>query len=524
MIFKSPYPDAVIPELSAPQYVLQCAQELSDKPALIDGPSGRTITYGQLAQAVQRVAAGLAQRGLRKGDVFAIYSPNLPEYAVAFHAVASLGGIITTINPLVTADELAYQLDDAGAQYLLTIPQCLATASTAASHARIREIFVFGEAEGATPFAELLVSEGLAPVVAIDPRKDLLVLPYSSGTTGFPKGVMLTHYNIVANICQCQALPAKDLTPDDTLIAVLPFFHIYGMTILMNLALCEGATVVTMPRFDLEQFLQIMQDYGVTFAYLVPPIVLALAKHPSVDKYDLSKLTAINSGAAPLGEDLARACAARLGCLVKQGYGLTETSPVTHINLAVLDKIKPAAVGPCIPNTECKVVDFVSEAALGPNQQGEIWVRGPQVMQGYLNRPDATAAMIDAEGWLRTGDIGYADEDGYFYIVDRAKELIKYKGYQVAPAELEAVLLAHPAIADAAVIPSADEEAGEVPKAFVVRRGAVTADEVMAFVAERVAPYKKVRAVEFIEQIPKSATGKLLRRVLVERERAALRV
>jgi acyl-CoA synthetase (AMP-forming)/AMP-acid ligase II len=331
---------------------------------------------------------------------------------------------------------------------------------------------------------------------------------------------MLTHYNLVANICQCQALPAKDFTPDDTVIAVLPFFHIYGMTILVNLVLCEGATVVTMPRFDLEQFLQIMQDYRVAFAYLVPPIALALAKRPLVDRYDLSKLRGINSGAAPLGADLARECATRLGCLVKQGYGLTETSPVTHTNLAVPDKIKLAAVGPCIPNTECMVVDVASGAALGPHQQGEIWVRGPQVMQGYLNRPDATAAMLDAAGWLRTGDIGYADEDGYFCIVDRIKELIKYKGYQVAPAELEAVLLAHPAIADAAVIGVADEEAGELPKAYLVRRGDVSAEEVIAFVAERVAPYKKVRTVAFIEQIPKSASGKILRRVLIARERA----
>jgi acyl-CoA synthetase (AMP-forming)/AMP-acid ligase II len=518
MIFHSPYPDAVIPEVPLPHYVLRQAQQWPDKPALIDGPSGRSLTYGQLADQVQRVAAGLAERGLRKGDVFAIYSPNLPEYAVAFHAVASLGGIITTINPLYTADELAYQLNDAGAQYLLTIPQFLDTARTAAGRARIREIFVFGEAEGATSFAALLTSEGPAPAVEIKAREDLLVLPYSSGTTGFPKGVMLTHYNMVANICQCQALPAKDFTPEDTVIAVLPFFHIYGLTILMNLALCEGATVVTMPRFDLEQFLQIMQDYGVAFAYLVPPIVLALAKHPSVDKYDLSKLRCIHSAAAPLGEDLARGAGARLGCLVKQGYGLTETSPATHTTLAVPDKIKPAAVGPCIPNTESKVVDIASGAALEPNQPGEIWVRGPQVMQGYLNRPDATAAMIDAEGWLRTGDIGYADADGYFYVVDRIKELIKYKGYQVAPAELEAVLLAHPVIADAVVIPSANEEAGEIPKAFVVRRGEVTAEEIMAFVAERVAPYKKVRAVEFTDQIPKAASGKLLRRVLIEAE------
>jgi len=520
MIFKSPYPDAVIAELSTPRYVLQRAQALGDKPALIDGPSGRTITYGQLARGVQRVAAGLAERGLRKGDVFAIYSPNLPEYAVAFHAVASLGGIITTINPLVTVDELAYQLVDAGAAYLLTIPQLLDAARAAAGRARIREIFVFGEAAGATPFAALLASEGAAPAVAINPREDLLVLPYSSGTTGFPKGVMLTHYNMVANICQCQALPVKELTPDDIVIAVMPFFHIYGMTILMNFALCEGATVVTMPRFDLEQFLQIMQDYGVTFAYVAPPIVVALARHLSVDRYNLSKLRVLNSGGAPLGEPIARACAERLGCLVKQGYGLTETSPVTHINPLIREQIKIASIGPCSPNTESMVVDVTTEAALGPNQQGEIWVRGPQVMKGYLNRPDATAAMIDDQGWLRTGDIGYADEDGYFYIVDRLKELIKYNAYQVAPAELEALLLGHPAVADAAVVGRPDEAAGELPTAYIVAREAVSAEEIMAYVAERVAPYKKIRAVEFIDQIPKSLSGKLLRRVLVERERA----
>src|SRR5262249_22130106 len=268
--------------------------------------------------------------------------------------------IITTINPLATADELASQLDDAGATYLLTIPQLLDTARAAASRARIREIFVFGEATGATPFAALLASDGPAPAIPINVRAGLLVLPYSSGTTGFPKGVMLTHYNMVANICQCQAWPMKEWTTDDTLIAVLPFFHIYGMTILMNYALCEGATIVTMPRFDMEQFLQIMQDYGVTFAYLVPPIVLALAKHPSVDRYDLSKLRALNSGGAPLSEDLAHACAARLGCLIKQGYGLTETSPVTHTLPLIREQIKLASVGLCIPNTESKVVDVAS--------------------------------------------------------------------------------------------------------------------------------------------------------------------
>lgn len=517
MIFKSPYPDVAIPEMALTPFVLQHAQQLADKPALIDGPSGRTLTYGQLAGAIQKVAAGLAGRGFNKGDVFAIYSPNLPEYAIAFHGVALAGGVNTTINPLYTVGELAFQLNDAGAKYLLTIPLFLDKALEAADESGVEEVFVLGEAEGATPFAELLAGDGSAPKVDINPRQDLVVLPYSSGTTGYPKGVMLTHHNLVANCCQIESTGI--INRSDRVLAILPFFHIYGMEVVLNHALQMGATVVTMPRFDLEQFLQLMQNHQITYAPLVPPIVLALAKHPLVDQYDLSKLEMITCGAAPLSEDLAAACSNRLGCLLGQGYGLTETSPVTHVNPRDPAKIRWAAAGLIVPNTECQVVDIETGQPVGPNENGEIWVRGPQVMQGYLNNPDATAACIDSNGWFHTGDLGHADEDGYFYIVDRLKELIKYKGMQVAPAELEGVLLSNPAISDAAVIPSPDEEAGEVPKAFVVLKGDITPDEIMSFVAERVAPHKKIRRVEIVEQIPKSASGKILRRVLVAQER-----
>jgi acyl-CoA synthetase (AMP-forming)/AMP-acid ligase II len=251
--------------------------------------------------------------------------------------------------------------------------------------------------------------------------------------------------------------------------------------------------------------------------------VVALAKQPVVDNYDLSKFTALLVGAAPLGENVARACSERIDCLVQQAYGLSETSPLTHVNPEDAQKLKLGSVGTCLPNTECKVMAIVSGEELDVRQEGELWVRGPQVMKGYLNRPEVTAATIDRDGWLRTGDIGYADEDGHFYIVDRLKEMIKYKAMQVAPAELEAMLLSHPAVADAAVIPSPDEEAGEVPKAFVVRKADapdVTPDELMAYVAERVAPHKKIRRLEFIEAVPKTASGKILRRVLVEQERA----
>jgi acyl-CoA synthetase (AMP-forming)/AMP-acid ligase II len=519
MIHRSPYPPVSVPDTALTPFLLAEAEKRPDKPALVDGPTGRTLTYAQWAGDVRRAAAGLARRGLGKGDVLAIYSPNLPEYAVAFHATSLLGGVVTTVNPLYTVDELAFQLEDAAAKYLVTVPPFLDKALAAARAASLRETFVFGDAPGAAPFASLLADGGAVPPPVLRPREDLVVLPYSSGTTGLPKGVMLTHHNLVANLLQ---ITRHDLIrTEDTVIAVLPFFHIYGLVVILNHGLYRGATIVTMPRFELEPFLETLQKHRVTFANVVPPIVLALAKHPAVENYDLSALRMVFSGAAPLGGDLARACAARLGCQVLQGYGLTETSPVTHACPTDPAGAKPASVGLPLASTEAKVADLSTGAALGPDRQGEICVRGPQVMKGYLNRPDATSAMIDAEGWLHTGDIGYADADGHFYVVDRVKELIKYKGLQVPPAELEAVLLTHPAIADAAVIPSPDDEAGEVPKAFVVLKGPATPEELMAFVAERVAPHKKVRRLEVVDQIPKSLSGKILRRLLVEKERQA---
>jgi len=517
VIFRGPHRDVAIPEISLTQAVLRKAEALADKAALIDGVSNRVITYRELKDAVRRAAAGLAARGFQKGDVFAIFSPNVIEYAVAFHAAATLGGIVTTINPLYTAEEVSKQLRDAHAKYLLTVPALMDTTVKATQGSEVREVFVFGESPGATSFASLLESDGALPETEINPREDIVALPYSSGTTGVAKGVMLTHYNLVANLFQIEG---PDLTSEhDTLIAVLPFFHIYGMTVIMNAGLFKGATIVVMPRFDLAQFLGALETYGVTRAHLVPPIVLALAKQAIVDNYDLSKLKLIMSGAAPLGENLTTLCGERLSCVMKQGYGMTESSPVTHMCAEVREEIKYGSVGHCIPNTECKIVDLVTGDELESGQEGEIWIRGPQVMKGYLNRPEATAETVDADGWLHTGDIGYADDEGHFYIVDRAKELIKYKGFQVAPAELEAILLTHPMIADAAVVPYQDEEAGEVPKAYVVLKGEATEHEIKDFVREHVAPYKKIRQVEFIEQIPKSPAGKILRRVLVQRDR-----
>jgi acyl-CoA synthetase (AMP-forming)/AMP-acid ligase II len=530
MIFRGPFPEVAIPEVPITPFVFQNAKSRGDKPALIDGPTGRAITYSELSESIARVAASLARRGFKKGEVFGILSPNVPEYAIVFHAVACLGGINSPVNPLYTEHEIAHQLTDAGARFLVTVPQCLEKAVNAAREANIEELFVFenaagetrnaggfDEANSATPFSSLLESDGDFPEVLINPREDLVALPYSSGTTGFPKGVMLTHYNLVANMCQMEGLQIS--TENDTLMCVLPLFHIYGLVVVLNMGLYQGATIVTVPRFELEPFLQTIQDYGVTLAHLVPPIVLTLSKNPVVDNYDLSKLKTLFSGAAPLDEHLTRACMQRLHCEVRQGYGMTETSPVTHSSPADPAQVKFGSVGVPAPNTECKIIDLETGESLGPNKKGEVCVRGPQIMKGYLNRPEATAATIDAENWLHTGDIGYADDGGHFYIVDRAKELIKYKGFQVPPAELEALLLTHSCVADAAVVPCPDDEAGEVPKAFVVLKGDASAEELMNFVAERVAPHKRIRKLEFIDKIPKSPSGKILRRLLVEQER-----
>ncbi|HEX8747884.1 MAG TPA: 4-coumarate--CoA ligase family protein [Pyrinomonadaceae bacterium] len=518
MIFRSPLAEIAIPRVSLTALILESARRYGDKPALIEGFSGRTLTYNELAEKIERAAASLHRRGFGKGDCLAIFSPNVPEYAIAFHGASHLGGVVTTINPLYTADEVAHQLEDAGAKYLVTIPALLDKALEAANESGVEEIFVFGEAAGATSFDSLFERDERVPPATINPLEDICALPFSSGTTGLPKGVMLTHHNLVSNMCQMEQMDLFD--KDDNLICVLPLFHIYGLMVILNLGLYKGSTIVTVPRFELEDFLRLLQDYRVTFAHVVPPIMLALSKHPSVDNYDLSNLRTVFSGAAPLGEAITLACIERLNCQVRQGYGMTETSPATHCTGSDTGKIKHGSVGMCVPNTEAKLVDVETGEAVGAGKRGELWVRGPQVMKGYHNKPDATSATLDEEGWLHTGDVGYMDEDGHLFIVDRVKELIKYKGFQVAPAELEAILLSHPAIADAAVIPSPDEEAGEVPKAFVVLKGEVSPEEIKEFVAERVAPHKKIRRLEIIDQIPKTASGKILRRVLKEREQA----
>ena len=489
-----------IPALALHQFVTEHWPGYGDKPALIDSATGRALTYTQLGKTVNAVAANLAARGMKQGETFCIYAPNLIEFPVIYYGIQMAGGIPTPANPLYTREELHKQLKDSAATRIITVPEFLDKAIAAAADTCVQEIFVFGEAPGALPFAALLEPAHPPPALDHDSYEDLAALPYSSGTTGAAKGVMLTHRNMVAAVCQ--TIQIEDTHHDDVTLAFLPFFHIYGQQVILNAGLRQGSTLIVMSRFDFEAFLGVIEKYRVSRLYLVPPIVLALSKSPLVDNFDLSSLRTVLAGAAPLGEELTRVCGNRLGLPIRQGYGMTETSCIIALAAPGVTPPKLDTVGKPAPETEVKLVD------------GELHVRGPQIMKGYLNRPAETAEMLLPDGWLRTGDIAEIHENGWIRIVDRCKELIKFKGLQVPPAELEALLLSHPAVADAAVIGIPDEEAGEIPKAFVVRRSEITAAELSSFVAERVAPHKKIRQWEFVESIPKSPSGKILRRLL----------
>ena len=520
MIYTSPTPEIEIPDVTLHDLVLEHAAARGERPALIDAVTGHTITYGQLDLLTRRLAAGLQARGFEPGQVAGIFAPNIPEYPVAYFGIARAGGTSTTVNGLYTERELAEQLRNSGARFLFTIGAMLDRALPAAAAAGVEAVFTLDgvSSPGAVGYEQMLGNADDLVTPRLDPATALVALPYSSGTTGFAKGVMLTHRNMVANVAQM--ICHVPISEDDVLAGVLPFFHIYGQTAVMNIGLLSGGVIVTLARFDLEQFLRSVEHHRITRAFVVPPIIVALAKHPIVDGFDGSSLEVVNSGAAPLDAALEKLCEDRIGVRIQQGYGLTEASPVTHCT-PLYEPHQPGSIGSLLPNTEARVLDVETGADAAPGVPGEILIRGPQVMLGYLNDAEATAHTLDGDGWLHTGDVGMYDDAGGWRVVDRLKELIKFKGYQVPPAMLEAVLHTHPAVADACVVPVADDEAGEIPKAFVVRAGEVSEVDLMAFVAAQVAPHERVREVEFIDEIPKSPAGKLLRRVLVERERAA---
>jgi acyl-CoA synthetase (AMP-forming)/AMP-acid ligase II len=522
MTLRSPWPDAEIPDLPLTDFVLGDLGPRADRTALVDGPSGHEITYRHLADTVTATAGALQRRGVRHGDVVAVRSRNNWQYAAAVHGALRAGATVTLLSPSATDAEVSRQLKHSGARLLFTesalvadsVPLC-ASQGWAADDVLVLD----GDPEASTPHRSLadLVARGDEPrPVTIAPDRDVALLPYSSGTSGPSKGVMLTHRNLVANMVQTTRFMTR-LGPDSRTLALMPFFHIYGIQIVLNQSLHAGACVVTMPQFEFTSFLELIGKYRIDRLPVAPPLLVMLAKDPVVDDYDLSSVRYLSSGAAPLDDEVVGLVKQRLGCHVRQGYGMTELSPAAHAVPDHRTDVDASAVGFMVPNMECRVVDLDTGRDVGPGEWGELWCRGPNVMKGYLHDEDATARTVDADGFLHTGDVVSYDERGVFTVVDRVKELIKYKGHQVPPAELESVLLGHDGIADAAVVGVPDQLAGELPKAFVVRGPAgaeLDADAVMAYVAEHVPPYQRIRLVEFVDAIPKSPSGKLLRNVL----------
>jgi acyl-CoA synthetase (AMP-forming)/AMP-acid ligase II len=510
MTYQTAAADIALRDQSITQRVFENLETRQDAVVLTDGMTGAAMTAAEFMAQVKQLAGGLTARGMGAGKTVALMSPNIPHYCVVFHAVAWAGGTITTINPTYTASEVAHQLRDSAADILITIPMFLETAQQAVKDAAGQQVVVIGEADGVEPLSAFYGAP-METQTPVDLDEHPVVLPYSSGTTGLPKGVRLSHRNLVVNVDQ--VIQGGDVRPGEVAAAFLPFFHIYGMNVLMNVHLAGGGALVTMPRFDLELFLQISQDHKARRMWIVPPVALALAKHPIVDTYDLTSVEQIFSGAAPLGAEVSDAVAKRLNCVSLQGFGMTELSPVSHTT--PLSKPKSGSSGTALPNTQCRIVDPESGEDLPAGKEGELWVKGPQVMKGYLNNEQATRETLTEDGWLKTGDIAYIDDEGYMFIVDRLKELIKYKGFQVAPAELEATLVSMDGIIDAAVIGLPDDEAGELPVAFVVTGDPAPSEaDIKAHLAKTLSTYKQVHRVTFVDEIPKSASGKILRRVL----------
>ncbi|KAH7515480.1 hypothetical protein FEM48_Zijuj10G0030900 [Ziziphus jujuba var. spinosa] len=513
-IFRSRYGNVPVPEnTTLPEFVLQNAELYADKVAFVDAKTHKEITYGEVVRNTRRFSMALRSLGLRKGHVVIVVLPNVAEYAIIALGIMSAGGVFSGANPAAHASEIKKQVEAAKAKLIvkgLEVP-----------------VIVVGEEiiEGSINWNNLLEAADRAGTSLSKEQvhqTDLCALPFSSGTTGISKGVMLTHRNLVANLCSTLFGIKPEMVGKVTVLGLMPFFHIYGITGICCATLRNKGKVVVMGRYELRTFLDALITEEVTFAPIVPPIISDLVKKPVVDEFDLSrlKLQAVMSAAAPLAPELLNAFQTKFpGVLVEEAYGLTEHSCITLTHgdpEKGFGRSKRNSVGFILPNLEVKFIDPETGRSLPKNTPGEICVRSQCVMKGYYNNDEETARTIDKEGWLHTGDIGYIDNDGDIFIVDRIKEIIKYKGFQVAPAELEAILLTHPSIEDAAVFPLPDAEAGEIPAACVVMANGVkeSEEDIVNYVASNVAHYKKVRVVNFVETIPKSPSGKIMRRIV----------
>ncbi|OJJ58628.1 hypothetical protein ASPSYDRAFT_150917 [Aspergillus sydowii CBS 593.65] len=550
MPVSSQYPSVEIPNIDLWTFLLERKDKPfpDDKVIYTDADTRRSYTYKDVKQSAIAFGQGLKSiYDWRKGDVLALYTPNSIDTPVVMYGTLWAGGVVSPSNPAYTVEELAFQLRDSGAKALVTQLPVLPVARAAAKQVGIPDdhIILIGDQRDPEAKAKHFTSvRNISGATRfrrskVNPEKDLSFLVYSSGTTGVPKGVMLSHRNIVANSLQLSSGEAGNLKwnggaddKGDRVLAFLPFFHIYGLTCLVHQTLYQGYELVVMAKFELERWCQHVQDYKITFSYVVPPVVLLLGKHPVVEKYDLSTIRMMNSGAAPLTQELVEAVYSRLGVGIKQGYGLSETSPTTHTQPWSEWRTSVGSVGKLLPNMEAKYMTMPEDSSdpteVPTGEVGELYLRGPNIFLGYHNNPAATADSISPDGWFRTGDVGYQDPKGNFYITDRVKELIKYKGFQVAPAELEGILVDNASIDDVAVIGVESAEHGtEVPVAYVVRSGkskesgVSDADEganIVKWLEGKVAHHKRLRGgVRFVEEIPKSASGKILRRMLKKR-------
>ncbi|KAF9680566.1 hypothetical protein SADUNF_Sadunf06G0135100 [Salix dunnii] len=538
-IFRSKLPDIYIPShLPLHSYCFENLSQFKDNPCLINGPTGEIHTYADVELTSRRVASGLYKLGIKQGDVILLLLQNSPEFVFAFLGASYIGAVSTTANPFYTPAEVAKQATASKAKLIITqAVYAEKVQQFVKENVHVKIVTIDSPPENYLHFSELTNSdENDIPAVKINPD-DVVALPYSSGTTGLPKGVMLTHKGLVTSVAQQVdgENPNLYFHEKDVILCMLPLFHIYSLNSVLLCGLRVGSAILLMQKFEIVTLMELVQKYKVTIAPFVPPVVLAVAKCSVVDKYDLSSIRTVMSGAAPMGKELEDAVRAKLpNAKLGQGYGMTEAGPVLSMCLAFAKEpfeIKSGACGTVVRNAEMKIVDPDTGKSLPRNQAGEICIRGSQIMKGYLNDPEATERTIDKYGWLHTGDIGYIDEDDELFIVDRLKELIKYKGFQVAPAELEAMLIAHPNISDGAVVPTIlfyfifwyfsmkDEAAGEVPVAFVVRSNGskITEDEIKQYISKQVVFYKRISRVFFTEEIPKAPSGKILRKDLRSR-------
>lgn len=498
--------------------VLTACDIYPSKTAVVDSSNGRRITYAEYGELVRTCAGGLVAAGLKPGDVLGIFLPNSWEFCVAYHATTLAGGVPTLLNPTYREREVRYQLENSGAAFLLSDGPLLHDINLAGLN--LRRVFTIRQAcPGTEPFSSLFSNTTASlPRPAASPDQTLAALPYSSGTTGLPKGVMLSHRNLVANVFQTIGPHGAQFNAQDVMLCFLPLYHIYGLNVALNPMLMLGGTMVLMPRFTPAQFCELICSEHVTVAPVVPPAMNALVQFAAAGHFPQDHTVRwVKSGAAPLAPDLARRFTDLTGIAIAQGYGMTEASPVTHLGYLEPELYKPDSIGQPVYATDCRVLDE-SGNEVEPCERGELVMRGPQFMLGYWKEPQATASVL-RDGWYWSGDVVTRDLDGFYFVVDRRKEMIKYKGFAVAPAEVESVLLEHPAVRDCGVVGCKNEEAGEIPVAFVVLRdsyiaGAKMEQELSGFVADRLTHYKQPRAVRFVDAVPKTASGKILRREL----------